>query len=119
DGDLSQPNTFVPLEDEISKTKVSLLQQYFRTQADKHWFTDDTFLALMRLRGIECASRYAEAFFGRKIILAPGPRTAAPSTLIPDRAATANGHKLPLPGQTLRVQNQKARSRARISLAAR
>ena len=38
------------------------------TQKNKHWFSENTFLALMRLRGVECASEYAEAFYCRKLV---------------------------------------------------
>jgi hypothetical protein len=41
----------------------------FPTQAGKHWFSEDTFLAIMRLRGVECGEAYAEAFYGRKLVL--------------------------------------------------
>ncbi len=71
DGDLGIPNFFVPLEDKIAQEKVSNLCRHFQTQGNKHWFTPDTFLGLMRLRGIECASptRFAEAFYCRKLVL--------------------------------------------------
>ena len=69
DGDLGIPNVFVPLDAEVVKTKTDLLCKAFQTQRNKHWFTEDTFLSLMRLRGIECAAQYAEAFHGRKLVL--------------------------------------------------
>src|SRR5882672_5372024 len=69
DGDLGIPNVFVPLDAEVVKTKTDLLCKAFQTQRNKHWFTEDTFLSLMRLRGIECASQYAEAFHGRKLLV--------------------------------------------------
>jgi LmbE family N-acetylglucosaminyl deacetylase len=70
DGDLGRPNFFVPLEEKFCRSKVENLCRFFQTQANKHWFTEDTFLSLMRLRGIECASetKFAEAFFCRKCI---------------------------------------------------
>ena len=71
DGDLGQPNVFVPLEEKICLEKTDNLCRIFQTQNNKHWFSADTFLGLMRLRGIECASvtRYAEAFYARKLVL--------------------------------------------------
>lgn len=71
DGDLGQPNLFVPLEREIYESKVRYLMEAFVTQRSKLWFGRDTFLALMRLRGMECvaASGYAEAFYCRKLVL--------------------------------------------------
>ena len=43
----------------------------FGTQRDKRWFSEDTFRAMLRLRGIEAASPsgLAEAFHGRKLVL--------------------------------------------------
>jgi LmbE family N-acetylglucosaminyl deacetylase len=71
DGDLGQPNCFVPLEAEIFQEKVRSIMEAFPSQHSKRWFREDTFLSLMRLRGMECnsASGYAEAFYGRKIVL--------------------------------------------------
>ena len=71
DGDLGQPNVFVPLGESGCKRKVDLLLEHFGSQRDRHWFTEDLFLSLLRLRGTECASptRYAEAYYGRKIVI--------------------------------------------------
>jgi LmbE family N-acetylglucosaminyl deacetylase len=71
DGDLGRPNLYVPLDDRIARRKVGGLMRHFRTQAQKHWFTEDTFYALMRLRGIECGgrARFAEAFHARKLVV--------------------------------------------------
>jgi LmbE family N-acetylglucosaminyl deacetylase len=68
DGDLGIPNLFMPLDSAICRRKVRYLDQAFRSQRSKHWFSEDTFLALMRLRGVECVSEYAEAFYCRKMI---------------------------------------------------
>jgi hypothetical protein len=48
-----------------------LIMDTFRSQCDKRWFQRETFLSLMRLRGMECnsPSGYAEAFYGRKLVL--------------------------------------------------
>lgn len=70
DGDLGLPNFFVRVDPEIARQKAEFLCRFFQTQANKHWFTAETFLSLMRLRGIECASptTYAEAFVCRKLV---------------------------------------------------
>lgn len=68
DGDLGVPNFFVALEKSLSERKATHLCRYFQTQTNKHWFSKETFLALMRLRGMECASPYAEAFYCRKLV---------------------------------------------------
>lgn len=74
DGDLGQPNCFVPLDKEFYEKKTRYLMEAFATQRSKRWFEPETFLALMRLRGMECVapSGYAEAFYSRKLVLA-GP----------------------------------------------
>lgn len=71
DGDLAQPNLFVQLEPEVVERKISILLDAFPSQAGKHWFDRETFLSLMRLRGLESAApqRYAEAFHLRKCVL--------------------------------------------------
>jgi LmbE family N-acetylglucosaminyl deacetylase len=72
DGDLGHPNVFVPLSDRLRRQKIRLLMSAFPTQRPKRWYSEATFDAMMRLRGIECAaaSGYAEAFYGRKIVVA-------------------------------------------------
>ena len=71
DGDLGLPNIFVPLSEQLCTRKIELLLKHFKTQSSKHWFTGDTFEAMHRIRGIECASPTgrAEAFYCRKLIL--------------------------------------------------
>jgi LmbE family N-acetylglucosaminyl deacetylase len=74
DGDLGQPNVFIPLSEEIADRKISLLLKHFQSQSTKHWFTRDTFEAMHRIRGIECASSTgrAEAFYCRKLVVNAG-----------------------------------------------
>jgi LmbE family N-acetylglucosaminyl deacetylase len=71
DGDMGQPSVFVPLTTELYTMKVEHIMETFRTQHGKSWFQPDTFLSLMRLRGMECnaPSGYAEAFYCRKLAL--------------------------------------------------
>jgi len=71
DGDLGQPNVYVPLSKELCDAKVRYLMGAFSTQRNRQWFTEDTFYSLLRLRGIEADGRtkYAEAFYGRKIVV--------------------------------------------------
>jgi LmbE family N-acetylglucosaminyl deacetylase len=71
EGDLGHPNLFVPLASELCERKVELLRKGFPSQAGRYWFTDDTFWAQLRLRGLESRSlsRYAEAFQARKLVL--------------------------------------------------
>ncbi len=71
EGDLGQPNLFVPLSEEIVAQKVQAIRNHFASQAGKTWFDESAFRALMRLRGIECnaPSGYAEAFHVSKLCL--------------------------------------------------
>jgi len=71
DGDMGQPSVFVPLEADLYHKKVHFLMEAFSSQRNKHWFQPETFLGLMRLRGMECNSPtgYAEAFHCRKLVL--------------------------------------------------
>jgi LmbE family N-acetylglucosaminyl deacetylase len=69
DGDLGTPNVFMHLDEETAHRKVEYLMRSFATQRSKHWFTEDLFLGLLRLRGMEAGGQthYAEAFYGRKL----------------------------------------------------
>ena len=69
EGDLGQPNLFVPLTREELERKVAALIECFPSQRHRKWFTADTFRALARLRGIECAAPegLAEGFHARKL----------------------------------------------------
>ena len=71
DGDLGTPNCFVPLKREICARKIKHICDVFQTQSNKAWLTPDTFQAILRLRGVECAApdHFAEAFYCRKLLL--------------------------------------------------
>jgi LmbE family N-acetylglucosaminyl deacetylase len=69
DGDLGRSNCYVPISPEVAQRKVSLLNEHYRSQHDRDWWDDETFLALMRIRGMECRSRYAEGFQATKAVL--------------------------------------------------
>lgn len=69
DGDLGRPNLYVPLPKRIARRKVELLHSSFPSQHDRDWWDDEFFLSIMRLRGAETQSRYAEAFFASKLTI--------------------------------------------------
>lgn len=71
DGDIGQPNLYVPISPAALQRKIELLLAHFGSQRSKQWFDDETFRGLARIRGMECSApeRYAEAFFGRKLVL--------------------------------------------------
>ncbi len=72
EGDLGQPNLFVPLADATLDRKIDHLMSAFPSQSDRGWFTPETFRGLARIRGIEAgaASGYAEGFTCRKVVVA-------------------------------------------------
>ena len=76
DGDIGRPNVYLPLADEVARRKVELLNASFPSQKAHDWWDDEVFLGFMRLRGMECRSRYAESFHCRKALLelSPGAR---------------------------------------------
>jgi LmbE family N-acetylglucosaminyl deacetylase len=71
DGDFGTPNCFVELNESLCRDKVRSIVNSFASQREKHWFSEDIFLAVLRLRGMECrsATGYAEAFYSRKLVL--------------------------------------------------
>lgn len=72
DGDLGQPNLYMPISAKVMELKTALLHEHFGTQRSKDWFDSRTFQGLARLRGMECRApeHYAEAFHMRKGLLA-------------------------------------------------
>jgi len=71
DGDLGQPSVFVPLAQKHYEKKLRYLMDTFQSQRCKQWFREDTFMSMMRLRGMECnaPSGYAEGFYCRKLVI--------------------------------------------------
>jgi LmbE family N-acetylglucosaminyl deacetylase len=72
DGDMGQPNLYMPISASALQRKIDLLTSHFGSQRSKQWFDPETFRSLARLRGMECRAqeRYAEAFFARKLTVA-------------------------------------------------
>ncbi len=71
DGDMGQPNVYIKLSEKIATEKTKILIEEFGTQRAKSWFDQETFMGLMRIRGLESGAgeRYAEAFYGHKVLL--------------------------------------------------
>lgn len=67
DGDYGRPNFYVPLTVELARRKVSLLNSSFPSQHSRDWWDDEFFLSILRLRGAEVPTRYAEAFTTTKM----------------------------------------------------
>jgi len=70
DGDLGSPNFYVGVDDKLFEKKTKFILESFQSQCKKHWFTEDTFYGLARVRGVEANSpeRHAEAFYCRKFL---------------------------------------------------
>lgn len=73
EGDLGQPNVYVPLSEETARRKAAHLLEFFPSQQTKSWFVEETFMGLASVRGLECraAGGYAEGFYGTKMIFGP------------------------------------------------
>jgi LmbE family N-acetylglucosaminyl deacetylase len=69
DGDLGNPSVFSEIGETTAEKKIKAIMQFYSTQKNKHWFDDQTFYSIMRIRGMQSACRYAEAFYARKVKL--------------------------------------------------
>ncbi len=71
DGDLGSPNVFVHLDETQCRRKIDNILRSFRSQGERSWFSEETFRAILRLRGVEsnAPGGYAEAFYSRKLVL--------------------------------------------------
>ena len=71
DGDLGRPNAYATATAARVDRKIELLMEHFASQQSRPWFREDTFRALLRIRGLECNApdRFAEAFYADKILL--------------------------------------------------
>lgn len=71
DGDLGAPSVLMPLDPAVAEDKVRHILECYKSQADRHWFSRDVFMALMRLRAVEAhaGTEHAEAFYARKLVL--------------------------------------------------
>ncbi len=74
DGDFGSPNVFVDLDEDLARKKAETIMRVFGSQAGRQWFSEDLFMSVLRIRGMECAavSRYAEGFYCRKALLGLG-----------------------------------------------
>ena len=68
DGDMTRPNAYFPLTGDVARQKAELLGKCYPSQHGRDWWSQETFLALARLRGLECRAPYAEAFTCSKIV---------------------------------------------------
>lgn len=66
DGDLGRVTHYVPFGAEVARRKAELLTKVYPSQVARDWWDDETFLAILRLRGVECRAPYAEGFVVEK-----------------------------------------------------
>jgi LmbE family N-acetylglucosaminyl deacetylase len=71
ESDLLDPTLYVEIPTKIAHQKAKLLAQAYPSQSGRDWFDDEAFLGLMRVRGVQCRARYAEAFVGEKAVASP------------------------------------------------
>ncbi|CAN5362834.1 PIG-L family deacetylase [soil metagenome] len=71
DGDLANPDFFITLDKSWVETKIRFIIKHYSSQSERQWFDKELFQSMMRIRGMGAASKtkYAEAFYTRKMIL--------------------------------------------------
>lgn len=72
ESDLPRATLYHPVSEAAIKEKTTLLHRHYQSQLTHDWFDDDTFAGLARIRGVQCRSRYAEAFTLEKAVLGFG-----------------------------------------------
>ncbi len=77
ESDLPNPTFYVPIPVKDAHEKTSLLAQCYRSQLRRDWFDAEAFLGLMRIRGVQCHSRYAEAFTVEKAVFGFGDNASS------------------------------------------
>jgi LmbE family N-acetylglucosaminyl deacetylase len=75
ESDLPKATVYQPVPRAVAEAKTRLLHDCYQSQRGRDWFDSETFLGLMRLRGVQCHHRYAEAFITEKAVIHFG-RTA-------------------------------------------
>lgn len=69
ESDLPHPNVFQPITREVAEEKARIILKHYPSQADHDWFDEQAFLALTRLRGVQCHHPHAESFVVDKAIV--------------------------------------------------
>ena len=77
ESDLADPNVYVPIDRSTAQRKAELLHECYRSQTDRDWFDRETFMGLMRVRGVQSHNRYAEAFVSEKAVVHLGAHQSA------------------------------------------
>lgn len=80
DGDLAQPQAYLPLPEAVFDEKLALLFEHYPSQRGRTWFDTESFTGLARVRGVQCQARYAEAFHLSKFVIGAGRTQGRDST---------------------------------------
>ena len=70
--DMLNPSLCLPIPSETAHQKARLIAACYPSRAGRRWFDDEVFLGLMRVRGVQCHARYAEAFAVERAVLDSG-----------------------------------------------
>lgn len=76
--DTPRPVLMHPLEPDVAAEKLRVLMSSYPSQHSKDWYDESAFAALMRLRGVQCHARHAEAFVVEKAVLSLAPTRPHP-----------------------------------------
>ena len=69
ESDLPNPTLYLPISETTARHKAKMLAQCYPSQSGCGWLDDEAVLGLMRVRGVQCRARYAEAFTVEKAVL--------------------------------------------------
>lgn len=72
ESDLPNPSLYLPIPVATRRAKARLLAHCYPSEAGRGWFDEEAFHGLMRVRGVQCRARYAEAFTVEKSVLDSG-----------------------------------------------
>lgn len=67
--DLPMPSLYLPISAETARRKTDVLARCYRPGSGRDRLDDEAFFSLMRVRGVQCNARYAEAFVVEKAII--------------------------------------------------
>lgn len=69
ESDLPNPTLYLPISEATARHKTTMLTECYPSQSGRDWFDEEVVLGLMRVRGVQCRARYAEAFTVEKAVL--------------------------------------------------
>lgn len=76
---VARPNVFVPLAGPQATRKAQLLWENFPSRRGHGWWSQEIFLAFMRMRGLEANVEFAEGFVAKKLVLQAVPASTSGS----------------------------------------